>query len=302
MRGVSIYVPWDRRSILSAVANGLGAAPPVIRAGCYQDRPSERVQPVTRVDDPLVSIIVATYNRPHSLAETLRTLERQTYLSLEIIVVNDGGCDVRDVVARFPRARLIDESANSGPAAARNRGLSESRGTFVTFFDDDDEMFPDHIAVLVNALEWSGLDVAYGQLINCFADRTGADRRPTGALAGHTALLDHADIQWAGSLAPTAVLFRRAIVDRIGVLDETLVNAEDYEFWLRLAAGREWARVSDVTSVYFIHGDASSYSANDGVRRSLDAHQAIYAKHPSPRPLVHAGRISMLDYFGQGST
>lgn len=302
LRGVSIYVPWDRRSILSAVANGLSGAPPVICVGRWEDRPSRRAQPVRRADDPLVSIVVATYNRPQLLAETLQTIERQTYSALEIIVVNDGGCDVRNVVARFPRARLIDEPSNAGPAAARNRGLCAARGTFATFFDDDDEMFPDHIATLVNALERSGLDVAYGQLINCFAVRTGSERRPTGALAGHTALLDHADIQWAGSLATTAVLFRRAIVDRIGTLDEGLVNAEDYEFWLRLAAGREWARVSDVTSVYFIHEDRSSYSAKDGVRRFRDAHQAIYAKHPSPRPLVHAGRVSMLEYFAQASS
>jgi GT2 family glycosyltransferase len=106
-----------------------------------------------------------------------------------------------------------------------------------------------------------------------------------------------ADIQWAGLLASTAILFRRTLVDRIGGLDESLETAEDYDFCLRLVEGRECAHVDDVTSKYFIRSDGSNYSANDGARRYWRAHQAIYAKHPSLRPLVLAGRASMLEYF-----
>jgi glycosyltransferase involved in cell wall biosynthesis len=205
---------------------------------------------------------------------------------------------VRDVVARFSRARLIEQPENRGPSPARNRGLVEARGEFAIFFDDDDEMFPDHIAALVDAALRSGLDVAYGQMINCFARAAGGGRYVPDRLESHVALLDHADIQWAGSLATTALLFRRSLVDAIGPIDETLPNAEDYEFWLRLAEGREWARVPEVTSMYFIRTDGSNRSAN-GARNYFLAHQAIYAKHPATRPLVRAGRIAMLELFGQ---
>jgi glycosyltransferase involved in cell wall biosynthesis len=243
-------------------------------------------------------VIVATYNRPVLLAETLAAIERQTYPSLEIIVVNDAGADVRDVVARFPRARLIDQPENRGPAAARNRGLADARGTFATLFDDDDEMFPDHVATLANALIVSGLDVAYGQMINAFVTKAATGRYVIDTLAGHDALLDHADIQWAGALATTAVMFRRALVERIGTVDESLVAAEDYEFWYRLAEAREWVRVREVSSIYFVRRDGSNRSAT-GARRYFLAHQAIYGKHPSARPLVCAGRTAMLELFGQ---
>jgi GT2 family glycosyltransferase len=298
LRGVRNYDVWNRRSILAAAVNGLSGSPPEIYQGRWEDRPRERVRPAFKTSSPLVSVVVATYNRPVLLAATLATIDRQTYPALEIIVVNDGGSEVRDVVARFPRARLIDQPENRGPAAARNRGLAEARGTFATFFDDDDEMFPDHIAALANALEQSGLDVAYGQLLNCCAVPGATGRQAGDALIGHTALLDHADVQWAGSLAPTAIMFRRALVDRIGMLDESLGTAEDYDFWLRLADGREWARVSDVTSMYFIRNDGTNYSAKNGSLSYLNAHQAIYSKHRSPRPLVQAGRTSMIEYFG----
>ena len=296
LRGALSYEIWNRRSILAAVANALGAAPPMFRAARRDEPPREREPIAFGALPPLVSVVVATYNRPDLLRASLATVERQTYPQVEIVVVNDGGTDVRNVVAQFPRARLVECALNRGPAAARNRGLAAAKGTFATFFDDDDEMFPDHLATLVNALLRTNLDVAYGQLINIIVP-SALGRHQTNAIAGQTALLDHADIQWAGSLAPTAVLFRRELVDRIGGLDESLETAEDYDFWLRLVEGRECARVDDVTSAYFIRTDGSNYSARDGARRYLRAHQAIYAKHPSLRPLVVAGRASMLEFF-----
>ena len=298
LQGARSYDPWDRRSILTAAINGLSSEPPLICAGRWSDRPSMRARPVFDAHAPLVSIIVATYNRPQLLEHALSTIERQSYPSLEVIVVNDGGTPIADVVARFSRARAIECPDNRGPAAARNRGLAEASGTFAMFFDDDDEMFPDHVAALVHALDRSGFDVAYGQLMNCFATSDERGTLTLGRFAGQTSLLDHADIQWAGAIATTGVIFRRSLIEQIGALDETLELAEDYDFWLRLAHGREWARVADVTSLYFIHSDGANRSAANCGPRYLRAHQAIYRKAQATRPLVRAGRASMLEYFG----
>ncbi len=298
LQGVQIYDPWNRRSILAAVANALGAPAPAVRALHWTSGPQERAQSSFGAGAPLISVVVATHNRPVLLGETLAAIERQTYPHLEIIVVNDAGTDVRDVVDRFPRARLLEQPQNRGPAAARNRGLADARGTFVTLFDDDDEMFPDHLAALAGALIASELDVAYGQMINAFVRRAEDGRWEIESFAAHEALLDHADIQWAGALATTAVMFRRSLLDSIGTVDESLTAAEDYEFWYRLAEGREWARVPDVTSIYYVRLDGSNRS-NTGARRYFVAHQAIYGKHPSARPLVAAGRQAMLELFAQ---
>jgi GT2 family glycosyltransferase len=300
VRSARSYDLWNRRSILTAVVNGFASDPPVLRKGHYEDRPALRQPLVFGPDAPLVSVIVPTYNRPELLALTLDSIQRQTYPALEIVVVNDAGRDVADVIARFSRARLVNQPVNRGPAPARNRGLAEARGEFVIFFDDDDEMFPNHIAAHVNTLQRSGLDVAYGQMINCFTVHTGGGRYAVDRIEGHVALLDHADIQWAGSLATTALMFRRSLIDDMGPIDEALPAAEDYEFWLRLATGREWARVPDVTSMYFIRNDGSNRSAG-GARKYFLAHQAIYAKHPTTRPLVQAGRHAMLELFSQTS-
>ena len=294
--GAGTYDIWNRRSLLAAVANAFGAHAPEIRKHAFAGGPAPRAPFAFAAEAPLVSVIVTTHNRPVLLAITLATIQAQTYPNVEIIVVNDAGSDVADVVARFPRARLLDQPENRGPAAGRNRGLADARGEFAMLFDDDDEMFPDHIAALANAQQRSGFDVAYGQLINAIAVPAADGSYTIASLAGHVAVLDHADIQWAGALATTALLFRRSLLDAIGGIDEAIEAAEDYEFWLRLATGREWARVADITSLYFIRRDGGQRSSRRIVRYAA-AHRAIYSKHASTRPLVAAGRASMIALF-----
>jgi GT2 family glycosyltransferase len=298
VQSVATFAPWDRASILAAVADALGAAPAQVRATQPLRAPARRPV-VDRVGAhvPLVSVIVTTFNRPVVLGDTLAAIERQTYPALEIIVVNDAGGDVRELVARFPRARVIDQPENRGPAAGRNAGLRVASGEYVIFFDDDDEMFPDHIGALAGALERSGLDVVYGQMINGFASTLPDGRPKLERVLAHVALLDNLEIQWGGSLATTAVMFRRRLIETIGYVDETLVANEDYEFWLRLAAGRACARVPDVTSLYYVRTDGSNRSNQNARQRYLDAHRTIFANHPSPRPLVNAGRQAMLQMF-----
>ncbi len=297
LRDVATFEPWNRTSIVAAVADALGATRPRMRTRQPPESPAPRAAMIHAKAPPLVSVVVTTFNRRVVLADTLATIERQSYPALEIVVVNDAGCDVGDVVARFPRARLIDRAENGGPAAARNTGMHAAHGAFIIFFDDDDEMFPDHIAALAGALERSGLDVAYGQMLNAFASTDANGHHHADAFLAHDAVLDHAEIQWAGSLATTAIMFRRAIVADVGDVDERLGANEDFEFWMRLAAGREWARVPDVTSLYFVRTDGSNRSNADTRERYTIAHQAIFQKHPSARALVNAGRASILQLF-----
>lgn len=296
VRGVNTFDSWNRRSILAAVANALGAPAPRVQRNAFVEIPTPKPAPAFGSDAPLVSIVLTTYNRPTYLTTTLASIERQTYPNLEILVVNDAGADVSGIVATASRARYLVQPENRGPAAARNRGLAEARGTYVQLFDDDDQMFPDHVASLVTALLRSGLDVVYGQNINTIHVRDDAGGYKNSSLAGHVALLDHADIQWAGALATTALMFRRSLISEIGGVDEAFRANEDFEFWMRLAAGREWARVADITSLYVIRLDGTTRSSLNK-HRFADAHAAIYGKHPSDRALVNAGRTSILNYL-----
>src|ERR1700692_3371787 len=85
-----------------------------------------------------VSIIIPTFNGASRIGNCLDALLNQTAgRDAEILVVNDGSTDnTADFVARYSDVRLITQS-NAGPAAARNRGAQEARGTIILFTDDD---------------------------------------------------------------------------------------------------------------------------------------------------------------------
>lgn len=101
-----------------------------------------------------VSIIIPTFNGASRIGNCLDALLKQTHnCDTEILVVNDGYTDeTADVVARYPRVRLINQ-ANAGPAAARNHGAKEAKGTIILFTDDDCVPTPDWLRSMIAPFE-----------------------------------------------------------------------------------------------------------------------------------------------------
>ncbi len=105
--------------------------------------------------EPLVSVVIPAYKVERFIAQTLRSVYKQTVTDLEIIVVNDGSPDgTGDVLAREtdPRLRVITQP-NGGECVARNRGMAEARGKYIAFLDSDDAWLPDHLELAVRFLE-----------------------------------------------------------------------------------------------------------------------------------------------------
>lgn len=107
-----------------------------------------------RIDARSVSIIIPTFNGASRIGNCLDALLKQTARdNAEIIVVNDGSTDnTAEVVGRYPGIRLISQ-ANAGPAAARNRGASEARGTILLFTDDDCVPTPEWLGAMLAVFE-----------------------------------------------------------------------------------------------------------------------------------------------------
>jgi cellulose synthase/poly-beta-1,6-N-acetylglucosamine synthase-like glycosyltransferase len=101
-----------------------------------------------------VSLIIPTFNGAFRIGNCLDALIKQTAgRDVEILVVNDGSTDnTGDVVAHYSGIRLISQ-ANAGPAAARNRGASEARGTLILFTDDDCVPMPDWLDAMIEPFE-----------------------------------------------------------------------------------------------------------------------------------------------------
>ena len=113
---------------------------------------------------PLVSIIVPVYNTASSLPNCLNSIIHQTYPNLEIIIINDGSTDrsaeiIKKYAQKDARIKIIAQS-NQGLSGARNSGLKKATGDYVTFVDSDDQIEPDMISDLLNALQNTHADIA----------------------------------------------------------------------------------------------------------------------------------------------
>ncbi|MCX7396131.1 MAG: glycosyltransferase family A protein [Planctomycetales bacterium] len=91
---------------------------------------------------PFFSVVIPTYNRESTLAETLASVAAQEFQDFECIVVDDGSTDGTVAIAQsFPFVRVICQQ-NSGPGVARNTGVNAAKGQYMAFLDSDDVWFP----------------------------------------------------------------------------------------------------------------------------------------------------------------
>jgi glycosyltransferase involved in cell wall biosynthesis len=115
----------------------------------------------------LVSVVIPSFNAEAWIAETLRSVQAQTYRPLEIILVDDGSTDQTAAIAEHVLrtgsiAYKIIKQTNSGAATARNVGWQASRGEWIQFLDADDLLEPEKIdAQVAVALEGAESDVIY---------------------------------------------------------------------------------------------------------------------------------------------
>ena len=292
------FDPAGRESLNVAVGDALGARPPRIYAVAAPEPP---VPGETPAHMPLVSVVVATYNRRLELAQALGSIERQTYPNLEIIVVDDAGEPVGDIVAGHPRARLIVNPRNLGPFGASNVGLRQAQGEWITWLDDDDRWFPDHLERMVATGQRSGEAVVAGQTLFRVTrvDAEGKEEvlayvRPS--IAVHDRSLLHAQCTL---LSPAVLLHRRAI-ERVGLFDADLIRANDYEYYLRLGEAFAFARCDVVTTLYTATTDGRNRS-DARQEEFVTGHKAIYARYPSDDAYVRMARKSILEILQKGS-
>lgn len=186
--------------------------------------------------EPLVSVVVPTYNRPEPLRRAVESVRAQTYGNVELIVVDDcSPTPARQVLADVPTdgfdTRYIRHAENRGANAARNNGIEAASGEFVAFLDDDDEWEPTKTERQVAAFEESGPDVGvvYNGMRVVYPDR---EQVVTSTVDGNVTT----DILAGRSLAPfSTVMVRASVIERAGLPDERFPSWQDREWYLRLS-------------------------------------------------------------------
>ena len=217
--------------------------------------------------NPFVSVIVPVYNGAKFLSEAVASIRQQNYHPLEIIIVDDGSTDeTAELVTGLGKDIRYAYQRNSGPAAARNKGLEMARGEIITFLDVDDLWPPDKLRIQVARLvNDPNLDVVLGR-IQFIRLPGAAEFQMQGP--NNTRVNVH-----LGSGA-----FRKSVFDKVGVFDETLRYSEDHDWFLRAREqGVSMTIVEQVTLHYRLHGNnmtqdknAKGFQLTQVLKKSLD--------------------------------
>ena len=196
---------------------------------------------------PLVSLIVRTKNRPALLQDALQSICEQTYPKIEIIVVNDGGDDVSEVIRSFDGVDVtfvvVQFPVNMGRSKAANAGLDKATGDYIAFLDDDDWLEADHISTLVLAIkEHPEIMVVYSG-VRC-VDR---DKKP---LPDHFGAPFDATLLLAGNYIPIhAALFSKELLEFGCRVDESLAFYEDWDFWIQASMFTSFLFINEYSAV-----------------------------------------------------
>lgn len=184
--------------------------------------------------DPLVSILVPTHDRKWLLPRTLKSLLSQSYQNIEIVLVNDAGEDVQDVVDALndPRIHYYQNEKNLGLAGTRNVALRNCHGDYICLLDDDDIYLQYTIEFRMYMMKKLNADVVYTRSL---LDHW--EKRDDGYVSiGKSLYWDSVfqkDLILIQNIAPCCnILFsRKSWLESNCWFDETMTTSEDHDFW-----------------------------------------------------------------------
>lgn len=229
------------------------------------------------MNEPLVSVVLPTLDRPVLLGRAIRSALAQTFRDFELIVVDDGSApETRAVVESFEDERVrYARQERRGAAAAENLGIAMARGRYVAFLDDDDEWLPEKLGAQVARFgrEPAETAVVYtGRIVNRYGRRTYGPSRSTAKNSGmiHREILSRRVV-----VSLVSAMVRKECLEEIGGFDESLPTSNDYDLWIRLSERYAFAYLPEpLVSVNYTPGSLSTFPP-----KILAARKMLIEKH-----------------------
>lgn len=232
---------------------------------------------------PKVSIIMPTFNRGEEIARPLNSLAEQSFTDFEVVIVNDGGESQRERLKQFSTLAIIYDELpeNSGAPRARNRAIDISQGSYITFLDDDDEVLPEHLALLVQALDEGDHSVVYSNayIQKLLLQEDGSYRKGVRQVFTDTDFnRDHLLI--ANYIHIANIMFRRECLEKSGRFDPELTTHQDLDLWIRLSRHYDFHHIPRETSIYYERDQGNSITISNPERR-LKNLELLYRRYAS---------------------
>ena len=234
--------------------------------------------------DVKIDVILPTYNRRMFLPRAVDCIRRQTFLDWRLLVVNDGGEDIADIVAGFKDDRIeYFNRPHAGKAAQLNFALGQVTAPYVAYMDDDDDVFPEHLEKLLAAAERVGADFVYSDTYLTGLDPKGKVLRRT---VENELDAPYEEIRVYNRINHKQILHTKELIDRVGGYDEAMRILIDFDGIKRMmGAARRPFHLREITGEHFLRMDAAT-----GMVSSISG---LWARDPAA-----AGR-SLLTFFAK---
>ncbi len=242
-----------------------------------------------------VAVVVRTRNRPALLRDALESLAAQTARPTRVVVVNDGGASPSEVTDSFRdsyEVTLEDLSERKGRSAAANRGVHLAREELLTFLDDDDRCFPDHLERLVRAHRSGPAPVCYSDAVTVLYGRREEEWEPRHRTLQYSLDFDPDYLLVANYIPIHTLLLPRVLYEKVGGFDESLEYSEDWDFLIRLSFEAPFQHIRAVTCEYRVfEEEGDPLHAAAGSPAFQEARRKIYERYRGRRTEEGLARV-----------
>ena len=207
-----------------------------------------------------ISVVIPTLNRINTLQRALDSVINQTYKPAEIIVVDNGSSDgtLNFLREQYPRITILTEN-KIGVSSARNTGIKKSINQWIALLDSDDAWHPRKLEI-----QTSMLDSALKEYNLIHTDEVWfRNNKHINQMKKHKKQGGYIFERCLSlcCISPSSVLFKKNILDKVGLFDESLPVCEDYDMWLKICSSEEVLFAQDkLTYKYGGHKDQLSKS------------------------------------------
>ena len=184
--------------------------------------------------NPAISVVMSVYNGETYLQAAIDSIFSQTFNDFEFLIINDGSTDnTRDILESLsdPRVRLFNQE-NIGLTKSLNRGVKQAKGRYIARMDADDISDPHRFEKQFDFLEKNSEYAVVGSFVKVINGRSKivyTIEKPV----GHNEIKEH--LKQDNCIAHGSALFRKKCLFDVGLYDESIRTAQDYDLFLRLS-------------------------------------------------------------------
>jgi len=225
-----------------------------------------------RDGEPLVSVVIPSYNAGEYLGEAIDSVLRQTYSKIELIVLDDGSTDeTRKLLSAYPESSFFWEShKNIGQAATMNKGWAMAKGEILSYLSADDVLLPEAVTSSVEAL------FRHESAIMTYCDYMLMDEKSEDIRRVYTPKFNYKKMVAEIEVQPgPGVFFRKIGFEKIGGWNPGLRQVPDLEYWLRLGLLGDFFHIPDVLAKFRIH-EASQTFAESSIEKTEECVRVIH--------------------------